>query len=251
MQIVIATHNRKSVLDSKIFRPIQVNADLANDVIDPSYLLDNLGDNISNKNTNYCELTALYYLWKNVNSGVVGLMHYRRIFNFLQPKFIKPHREKNILEGDSILEKLESDGIEKIIKDYTENYDVILPYRRKHGNKLSVANGYIKGHIESHWNICMDVIREKYPDYTSSIDKYLYHSNIIYGRNMFVSKKEWLDTYASWLFDILFEVENRITIPNDPYQQRVFGFLSERLLTLYVRHHSFKIKHLQFLFLQE
>ena len=44
-------------------------------------LSDCIGDNISKKNPNYCELTAIYWLWKNYDlPNYVGVCHYRRFF---------------------------------------------------------------------------------------------------------------------------------------------------------------------------
>ena len=53
--------------------------------------------------------------------------------------------------------------------------------------------------------------------------------------NMFIMRRELLDEYCTWLFDILFEVERRLDISaysgND---RRVFGFLGERLLDVWI-----------------
>jgi len=57
-----------------------------------------------------------------------------------------------------------------------------------------------------------------------------------------ICSKEKFDTYQTWIFSILFELETRIEIPKDQYQARVFGFISERLINLYVYHNNFKIK---------
>lgn len=53
--------------------------------------------------------------------------------------------------------------------------------------------------------------------------------------NMWITRKDIYDRYCCWLFDILFEVENRLDMTGyDAYQQRVFGFLSERLLRIWL-----------------
>lgn len=54
--------------DDSVYLPIQVGAALHPAL---GYVPDNTGYNISDKNPNYCELTALYWAWKtwNVNTS--------------------------------------------------------------------------------------------------------------------------------------------------------------------------------------
>ncbi len=50
-------------------------------------------------------------------------------------------------------------------------------------------------------------------------------------------KRPEFDAYIDWLFDILFAVESTIqpqVISWSPYEQRVYGFLSERLLDVWL-----------------
>lgn len=50
-------------------------------------------------------------------------------------------------------------------------------------------------------------------------------------------KKDIFNEYCSWLFDILDEVEKSIDTSNyDSYQSRVLGFLSERMLSIFVQY---------------
>ncbi|MFY0483335.1 DUF4422 domain-containing protein [Flavobacterium sp. PLA-1-15] len=257
MKIIIATHKDKCYFDNSIFRPIQVNCESATYTIDKDYYQDDSGENISRKNQSFCELTALYWSWKNLREeDILGLNHYRRYFNFLNNSLFKPHRILEVNGNDPIIERHNSGAVKitERVKKWLNKNDVLLPYKRhiKVNKKyMSIADEYCKNHIESDWKTTMEIIVKKYPEYQESIDKYLNNSNEIYLMNVFVAKKQWVDSYCKWLFDILFEVEKNITISEDPYQRRVFGFISERLLTLYVKHNESKVKEMQLLFIND
>ena len=76
-------------------------------------------------------------------------------------------------------------------------------------------------------------------------------NNKIFLMNMFISNRKFVDDYCTWLFDILFEVEKKINFSDDAYQKRVFGFISERLFTLYIFHNKLKVKELPLLFIKD
>ena len=58
-------------------------------------------------------------------------------------------------------------------------------------------------------------------------------------------EKRMFDEYCEWLFNILFEVENRTDISNyDSYNKRLYGFLSERLINIWVMQTKFKSKRI-------
>ncbi len=189
--------------------------------IDNVDLRDSGGESISEKNANFCELTALYWIWKNDFSGMVGLEHYRRFFC-----------KKTLF----VARPLSVSAIEKKLK----KSDVLLP--RKLIMRETVYEQYSNGHLISDLELCRSIIDEKYPDYLSSFDKTM-KCKRAYMYNMFVMRRELLCDYAEWLFSILFEAEKRIDLTGrDPYQLRVFGFLSERLFQVWITHHKLKVK---------
>ncbi|WP_336733005.1 DUF4422 domain-containing protein, partial [Chryseobacterium sp. VD8] len=100
------------------------------------------------------------------------------------------------------------------------------------------------------WDICMDIIRKKFPDYAESSTEHLENGSNLYIGNMFITRYELINDYCNWLFTILFETEQKITFSDDPYQRRVIGFLSERLFTLYILHNNFRLKHFPILFVE-
>ncbi|PTT01812.1 glycosyl transferase, partial [Flavobacterium sp. HMWF030] len=108
--------------------------------------------------------------------------------------------------------------------------------------KITITEDYELFHRKSDWDKTKEIIIQNYPEYEKSIEKYLDNNNKFYECNMMITSKKIWDEYHSWLFDVLFKLQKNITVPEDDYQKRIFGFISERLLNLYVLHHQYKIK---------
>ena len=86
VKILVACHKADpNIIKNDIYFPIQVGKSL-NSELDLGFQCDDTGDNISDKNGSYCELTALYWAWKNIkNVDYIGLCHYRRYFGKKKP----------------------------------------------------------------------------------------------------------------------------------------------------------------------
>ncbi len=202
--VYMATHKKQDKYDKSYIKPIQVGADLTD--IDLYQLKDNTLDNISNKNKDYCELTALYWIWKNSNYEYVGLCHYRRFFN---------------------INKLET------MISHLKNGKMIVP--QVDSLRISIDKQFCSKHPKSVWNKMLDVLKEKYPD-DYLLSKKVFSDNKIIPLNMFIAKKCLFDNYCEWLFDILFEVEKRIDTSNtNENLNRYAGFISERMFILYLK----------------
>ena len=235
INIFIAIHKPFSLpkgLDQSIYRPFQVGV---GPDIDPTYLRENNGDNIAAKNPYYCELTLLYYSWKNISCDILGLVHYRRYF------YLK-HKKKKIL-GCNIpwrrfylpLSKAE---IVKILSEY----DIILP-KISYISNPSIKAQYQADHHIQDWYIVKDIIKKRYPAYLPEFEQ-VENGTTFYSCNMFIAQKSTVTPYFEWLFDILFEAEKRIDLSTySDYQKRVFGFLSERLFTVWLLHHKNRLKY--------
>ncbi|WP_333808225.1 DUF4422 domain-containing protein [Flavobacterium sp.] len=242
-KIFIVTHKALPLINNELYTPIQVGyGDTISNV-----LRDNTGEQISIKNENFCELTASYWINKNVKDcQYVGICHYRRFFNFYPSLFnFFPSRQKKISSEDFKKTKTFRASAEKTdekIASILRNYDCIMlrGYDVKEGLSASYYNP--QGHRKSDWNTTLDIIKELYPEYTNSIKKYLDEAGKFHMGNMMITTKEKWDNYHEWLFSILFELEKRIEIPTDAVQKRVFGYISERIINLYVYHNNFKIK---------
>lgn len=218
IKIFVVTHKDVDLSELKldsIYNKLLVGAKTSND---ENILLDSTGENISHKNKYYCELTGLYWIWKNIKCGYVGLCHYRR--------YLK--------EGKSILNK---NQIKEIFEK--KDVDIILPI--EYFTFSSVYDEYKEHHIISDLELCENIIRNDYPDYIESYNKVM-KGHSTYICNMFISKKEIIDQYCLWLFDILSKVEQEIDLnQRDDYQKRVFGFLSERLFTVWIDKNKLKV----------
>lgn len=229
-QIYICYHKDFQNIKNSILTPIQVGASLSD--VDLGFVKDNSGENISCKNKYYSELTALYWIWKNSKADYVGLMHYRRLFDLSNgTKRWFNYFPDNI---DEILE-LNKTTVENILSDF----DIILPMKRVIPKIQSSYKYYKKKHVISDLDAVLDIIKDYTPEiYDTAVDV-LKNSNRMYLYNMFISSKDFLDGYAKWLFEILFRLEDKIQSDVElrtPYQQRVYGFLSERLFTIYVEY---------------
>ena len=221
--IYVATHKKAEFPKEKIYKPIRVGSVLNSD--DFGYQRDDIGENISNKNKSFCELTATYWIMKNDKSDIVGLTHYRRYF-------FKKHKNN----------KLENVLSEKEIREILKEKDIIVPnstFIIKHNAEKS----WEKTHIKKDYDECRKIIAEKYPDYVEAFEQFS-KSRFLYICNMFIARKEIFDEYYKWLFDILFELEKRTDISNyDDYNKRLFGFMSERLFNVWLlKHKELKIQ---------
>ena len=81
--ILIATHKQYRMPEDSVYLPIHVGKECSS--LQLPYIGDNTGENISIKNPHYCELTAIYWAWKNLSADAIGLVHYRRHFSLRHP----------------------------------------------------------------------------------------------------------------------------------------------------------------------
>ena len=209
-----------------VYLPIHVGREGKADL---GYVGDNTGDNISAKNANYCELTGLYWAWKNLKCDYVGLCHYRRYFAGKNLHTNNAEKKKAVILNRKDYEKL------------LQEYDVILPVKRNYYIE-TVRSQYEHAHNKRDLDEAEKIVSELYPEYSKAFAKVMSRTRL-YILNMFVMKKTLFDEYCSWLFTILFELEKRIDISSyNQYEARVFGFISERLFNIWLEKKQLKIK---------
>ena len=216
--------------DDPMYLPVHVGAAGKESI---GYQRDDEGDNISAKNPNYCELTGLYWAWKNLKADYVGLAHYRR------------HYSNGKRFGDKKDKVINSTEMEKKLKDT----DILLPTPRNYWIETNYSQ-YAHAHHAIDLDTTRDILKEKYPQYIAAWDSSM-KKTTGHRFNMFVMKKEFFDQYCEWLFDVLFELENRLDISTyNKNDSRVFGFVSERLLDVWIETNHYSYKDTSYVFME-
>ena len=229
-KILIATHKLYEFPDDAGYLPIHVGK--ARSALNLDIQTDNAGNNISPKNNQYCELTALYWAWKNLDTDFLGLVHYRRYF-----KGADIHSSRrlagNLVASSRELESYLLQGKADILLAKKRNYIVD-----------TIETHYKNAHYAEDLNVIKKIIAGDFPEFQHSLYKVL-GSRSASMFNMFFMKKSLADEYASWLFTILEQAEQEIDLTGrTPFQRRVFGFLSEILLNVWVEQKELNIKRL-------
>lgn len=220
VQIIVATHKKYQMPKDKIYLPLHVGADIKDkngNKLDLGYLKDNTKDNISELNPFFCELTGLYWAWKNLDADYIGLVHYRRHFCMVK-------KGKNV--WDSILTYNQ-------IKPYLNQIKIFVPNKRKYYIETLYSH-YKHTHYSTQLDGTRKIISEKYPAYLKSYDRVINHT---YGYmfNMMIMERKLLDEYCSWLFDILFELRKRIGMSGfNGFQGRYLGRVSEIIFNVWL-----------------
>lgn len=204
----------KSIIDSHkdIYIPINGGSKLTDDWSKANLIMDNIGDNISDKNNILNEMTSIYWFWKNYKDldklNYVGFNHYRRFF------------------------KLDD------IKDY-HDYDMILG--RGITFKISLYKAYDVFHELKDLNTLIEILTSKNEYMGKLFKKYTQQNLMVAPCNMFILKKELFIKWCEFIFDILNELEQKINLDDgrDTYQKRALCFLTERLFGFWVTYMTY------------
>ena len=194
---------------------------------------DDTGENISFLNPYINELTAIYWIWKNTTSEIVGTAHYRRYF-------VNEPASSYISDSTNYID-------EKTIHQFLKNHDIILRRSVPYGNTEDCLRKHLGyDFFEYVKNVCHDVIKDVSPDYADAYIFALSRHNIGHAFNMFITRRHVFDAYCSWLFPIVLEAANRIDftqLPNPPHS-RIIGFMGEALLMPWLMKQRLRIKEL-------
>jgi hypothetical protein len=226
VKIIVATHKKYEMPKDELYLPIHVGSEGKQDI---GFTKDNTGDNISLKNPYYCELTGLYWAWKNLDADYIGLVHYRRHF-----------ASKIINKKDLINSVLTSKEVDDILNDT----NIIVP-KKRHYYIENLYSHYAHTLYVEPLDITGKIIEEKYPEYISEFNK-LKKRTSAHMFNMAIMSKNLLDEYCTWLFDILFELEKRVdSTKYDAFHSRFYGRVSELLLDVWINTKGYSYKEVR------
>lgn len=240
--IFVAYHKPSAVFQSEIFMPIQVGA--KDSAWNSGLVRDDGGDNISSENGRYCELTGLYWGWKNYlpthpEVECVGLCHYRRFLNPFSkgvPGF--PFRAETFSRFSRLFSQWDSREIDRLY----HRADVTLPtkidlrkswlYDRK---KETVYSQMARKRLSKAMDAMIAELIRRHPEHAGGLrDFYLgpdFHSCLT-----FVMKRDVFQAFAEWMFSFLGELADfpDETVRANVRSSRALGFLAERLVDVWL-----------------
>ncbi len=220
--VFVATHKRCKMPKSDFYVPLEVG--VACHGRKTKWVGDNRGENISEKNESFSELTGIYWIWKNVKNDYKGLVHYRRhlsvhrfVFGGVEAKLSKVLSKREVSRlldrADVVLPVMRNYYIENLYGHYVHTL---------HGEPLDMTGRIIKKKYAKYW-----------PEFQN-----LHKRKTAHMFNMMIMKREIFDDYADWLFSVLFDLEKEVKktgLHYDAFHGRFYGRVSELLLDVYIR----------------
>ena len=251
IRIYVACHKPSYVPENPLLVPVMAGAAFIDD--DTPFkdmrgiLRDDAGDNISEKNHTYCELTPQYWVWKNEDADYYGFYHYRRYLSYREVYPVNADGTKRgsaykcpFAELDDIREDLSKYGhTEERMREIIPDYDIITVLRER--INTSVYRQYTQFHPKEILDDVLKIMNRLYPAYAGAAKRYL-ASKDIYYMNMYVMKREKFQEYMRWLFNILDAYEEECAEMEDEASEtpRIMGFVAERLFGIF---YTYQLEH--------
>ena len=264
IKIIVCYHKPGKYISNDVYLPVHVGKDISK--YDLPIQGDNEGDNISSLNYTYCELTGLYWAWKNIKADYIGLCHYRRFFTFEKsfirgpvhrtyatllnafqafvsfPKSYSSLQEIVVNNEDALATKAFREANK--IKHYIGNHDTkIIALRPVNIGPINLKTYFSLVSGNHHIEIIKNVIKNKYPA-MSPLLEYTLSSNMLHLGNMIICQKKIFDDYCDFIFSVL-EEHRKILVKDKWYIDcheksisRISGYLAEILTSVYVTYIS-------------
>ena len=199
---------------------------------DADILRDDTGDSICERNPRYSEMTAIYWVWKNVTTlDAVGFCHYRRYFDFRST--IEPSGRATYLHDPRQVRIYQDHFADPaVVSRYLADGAVVVarPWELPCGN----AELYMNSHVPEHYLVMMNYILACHPHLAPQVVAQVRDSRLT-ANNMFLMRWPDFDRLCRFWFDCLFAIDAELRTEPSGYQQRVVAFLSERVFDIHVR----------------
>ncbi len=244
-KIIIASHKSYAFAGGDLYLPLFVGAVGKKDILDLSTIYlkdgraygetimrDDIDENISEKNPYYCELTALYWAWKNLkDADVIGLVHYRRYFTAKSAFFRRGHEPLRCVLTEGELDHL------------LAQYDILVPKKRIYG--IETLYTHFAHTLDGYQ---LDAAREiaiaLHPESSRIIDR-IFNRRWGYMFNMAIWRREDLEDYCGYIFELLFALEKRLKDEGymeglSDFEKRLFGRVSEIFFNVWLEEKRLK-----------
>lgn len=243
LKILISCHKEITLPQAEVYLPVQVG--VANTSVRLAGMQpDNEGENISDRNFTYCELTAQYWAWKNLEADYVGLCHYRRFFYFGEQNYAKNDHFQ--VEADALSEysirDFRLDDV-KLIRREVEGYDLVTaPYWDV---SKTIAPGGVKSSVAEHMiayglfeeedlKKLRSIVAERQPAYLSHFDSYVNGKKYL-GYSCYIMRRELFDRFCEFEFDILQAFDETFDYSYlTTTKKRICGYFGEILYSVFV-----------------
>ena len=238
--ITVSCHKECNTPYSTVYIPVEAGASTRNMHL-TDFLRDDDGENISDLNYTFSELSVQYWAWKNLDLEIYGACHYRRYFYLGDNKYTT-NDHGQIEEGklsEITYHKFRIDD-EELIRLTMEKYDIVVPLSWD-VRKAPTPKGYqnnVKDHMlayelftESDIRCLTGITKEYVPEWSGYLDKYLTGYEYI-GYNCFIMKKKNFAELCEKEFKILlkFAQKNR----HIGIEDRLCGYLGEVLFSAFI-----------------
>ena len=231
VRVIVAAHKAYRMPADPMYLPLHVGR--AGKELELGFQGDNTGDNISEKNGSYCELTGIYWAWKNLDCDL-GLAHYRRHFR---------GKRKGSDKFGSVLTGQEAEAL-------LSSFPVLVPNKRKYYIETNYSH-YIHAHPAEGLDMAFSYVSSQSAAYRRAVET-VKNRTWAHMFNMFIMRREVLDGYCAWLFDVLGHVEESLdTTGYSAYDKRVYGFISELLLDVYLEANGIPYREVPVMFMEK
>lgn len=263
IKIAIACHRQCPVPKNDIFVPIHVGHALR-PALDLGFQSDDCGDNISALNNSLCELTAIYWIWKNLKADYKGLFHYRRYLTLSYSleaygrKLIFKARRKPVMP---VVKLSKVDDFMRRAGKFADScpsilakYDILAADRMNNRQSNERFFGKV---VERYLPLMKEAITRLFPQYEGQMNSTL-RSGKLHFANMSVMRSDIFDEYCTFIFGVLFEIR-RLVIASESVEfiedmdNRKLGYVAELLTSIFISYkesHGTKVKTMPVTFLK-